>query len=151
MLGMQPAGLWGGPWFSGPGKGGHGITALCMVCCMDDRLLQPVVLTPTAWQARRPFCPQGNRITDWFIKARCAGITRWRMCMCLRGALAGRRPFEFPFAIEGDRINGLTIKLTLNKDARWTKVHALAAAPSCPPSSQRAVRCVRLAAWRLQC
>lgn len=30
-------------------------------------------------------------------------------------------PFNFPFAIDGDKVNNATIKLTLNKDARWTK------------------------------
>lgn len=31
------------------------------------------------------------------------------------------KPFEFPFPIDGDKVGHLTIKLTLNKDARWTK------------------------------
>ncbi|KAF5839533.1 autophagy protein [Dunaliella salina] len=30
-------------------------------------------------------------------------------------------PFAFPFPLEGDKVNSHTIKLTLNKDARWTK------------------------------
>ncbi|PNH07649.1 Beclin-1-like protein [Tetrabaena socialis] len=30
-------------------------------------------------------------------------------------------PFNFPFAIDADKVNNHTIKLTLNKDVRWTK------------------------------
>jgi len=30
-------------------------------------------------------------------------------------------PFAFPFPIDGDKVHGHTIKLTLNKDAKWTK------------------------------
>jgi len=30
-------------------------------------------------------------------------------------------PFTFPFPIDGDKVNNHTIKLTLNKDAKWTK------------------------------
>ncbi|GLI61251.1 hypothetical protein VaNZ11_003559 [Volvox africanus] len=29
--------------------------------------------------------------------------------------------FNFPFAIDGDKVNNHTVKLTLNKDVRWTK------------------------------
>lgn len=29
--------------------------------------------------------------------------------------------FEFPFTIDNDRVGNLTVKLTLNKDAKWTK------------------------------
>lgn len=38
-----------------------------------------------------------------------------------RDVAAARNPFEFPFPIEGDKVGNQTIKLTLNKDARWTK------------------------------
>ncbi|GLC34972.1 hypothetical protein PLESTB_001184300 [Pleodorina starrii] len=30
-------------------------------------------------------------------------------------------PFNFPFPIDGDKVNNHTLKLTLNKDVRWTK------------------------------
>ncbi|CAL8467088.1 g6624 [Coccomyxa elongata] len=36
-------------------------------------------------------------------------------------AVPGRTPLELPYAIDGDRIGGLTVKLTFNKDSRWTK------------------------------
>ncbi|EFJ46852.1 autophagy protein, partial [Volvox carteri f. nagariensis] len=37
--------------------------------------------------------------------------------------LQGGKPtqFNFPFPIDGDKVNNHTIKLTLNKDVRWTK------------------------------
>ncbi|GFH19309.1 autophagy protein, partial [Haematococcus lacustris] len=35
--------------------------------------------------------------------------------------LVGDDIFHYPFAIEGDKVNAHTIKLTLNKDAKWTK------------------------------
>ncbi len=33
----------------------------------------------------------------------------------------GRTQTEIPYAIEGDRVGGLTIKLIFNKDSKWTK------------------------------
>jgi len=30
-------------------------------------------------------------------------------------------PLELPYAIEGDRVGGLTVKLMFNKDARWSR------------------------------
>ena len=35
---------------------------------------------------------------------------------------------ELPFAVEGDRCGGLSIKLMFNKHARWTKALKLMAA-----------------------
>ncbi len=31
------------------------------------------------------------------------------------------KAFQFPFPIDGDKVNNFTVKLTLNKDSRWTK------------------------------
>eukprot|EP00798_Chlamydomonas_sp_ICE-L_P021839 gene21837-28869_t len=39
-----------------------------------------------------------------------------------RDTAEGKQPsFVFPFPIEGDKVNNHTIKLTMNKDAKWTK------------------------------
>ena len=29
--------------------------------------------------------------------------------------------FAFPFAIDGDRVHGLTVRLSMNRDSSWTK------------------------------
>ena len=39
-----------------------------------------------------------------------------------------REVFELPYAIEGDKVGGLTIKLIFNKDSRWSKALKLMAA-----------------------
>ena len=31
------------------------------------------------------------------------------------------KPFELPYAIEGDKVNGLTVRLRFNREERWTK------------------------------
>ena len=33
----------------------------------------------------------------------------------------GVAPLELPYAVEGDRVGGLTVKLMFNKDARWSR------------------------------
>ena len=33
----------------------------------------------------------------------------------------GGAPLELPYAVEGDRVGGLTVKLMFNKDARWSR------------------------------
>eukprot|EP00198_Chlamydomonas_reinhardtii_P000170 XP_001689505.1 autophagy protein [Chlamydomonas reinhardtii] len=56
-------------------------------------------------------------------------MTAYLACLREFGEFARRKdlqdgkvmPFNFPFAIDGDKVNNATIKLTLNKDARWTK------------------------------
>ncbi len=39
-----------------------------------------------------------------------------------RDSVSGyRQMFELPYAIEGDKVGGRSIKLMFNKDERWTK------------------------------